>query len=54
MQLEKLCNNLNHKSKLTYCAYRYENHLAKIQILVLKATKQLQSDIKLWDATFLM
>ena len=52
IQLEKLCNNLNRNSKSRYCANRYENHLAKIQILVLKATKQLQSDIKLWDATF--
>ena len=53
IQLE-LCSNLNHNSKSRYCANRYENRLAKIQILVLKATKQLQSDIKLWDATFLM
>ena len=54
IQLEKLCNNLNRNPKSRYCANRYENHLAKIQILVPKATKQLQSDIKLWEATFLM
>ena len=54
IQLEKLRNNLNRNPKSSYYANRYENHLAKIQVLVLKATKQLQSDIKVWDATFLM
>ena len=39
IQLEKLCNNLNHNPKSRYCANRYENHLEKIQVLVLKATK---------------
>ena len=39
IQLEKLCNNLDHNSKSRYCANRYENHLEKIQVLVLKATK---------------
>lgn len=53
IESEKL-HNLNRKPKSRYCAKRYENHLAKIQVLVLKATKQLQSDIKVWDATFLM
>ena len=39
IQLEKLCNNLNRNAKSKYCANRYENHLEKIQVLVLKATK---------------
>ena len=39
IQLEKLCNNLNRNPKSKYCANRYENHLEKIQVLVLKATK---------------
>ena len=39
IQLEKLCNNLNCNPKSRYCANRYENHLEKIQVLVLKATK---------------
>ena len=39
IQLEKLCNNLNRNPKSRYCANRYENHLEKIQVLVLKATK---------------
>ena len=54
IQPEKLHNNLNRNPKSRYCANRYENHLAKIQVLVLKATRQLQSDTKVWDATFLM
>lgn len=43
IQLEKLRNNLNRNPKFRYCASRYENHLAKIQVLVLKATKQLNN-----------
>ena len=39
IQLEKLCNNLNRNPKSRYCANSYENHLEKIQVLVLKATK---------------
>ena len=39
IQLEKLCNNLNRSPKSRYCANRYENHLEKIQVLVLKATR---------------
>ena len=39
IQLENLCNNLNRNPKSRYCANRYENHLEKIQVLVLKATK---------------
>ena len=39
IQLEKLCNNLKRNPKSRYCANRYENHLEKIQVLVLKATK---------------
>ena len=39
IQLENLFNNLNRNPKSRYCANRYENHLEKIQVLVLKATK---------------
>ena len=54
IQLDKLRNNLTRNPKSRYCVNRYENHLAKIQVLVLKAIKKLDSDIKAWDASFLM
>ena len=54
IQLDKLHNNVARNPKSRYCVNRYENHLAKIQVLVLKAIKQLDADVKAWDASFLM
>ena len=54
IQLDKLRKNVTRNPKSRYCVNRYDNHLAKIQVLVLKAIKQLDSDVKAWDASFLM
>ena len=51
-QLDKLRNNLARNPKSRYCINRYENYLAKIQVLVLKAVKELNSKLKEWDASF--
>ena len=53
IQLDKLHNNLKKSPKSRYCINWYENHLAKIQVLVLKATKQINEELKSWDAFFL-
>lgn len=54
IQLDKLRANLARNPKSRYCLNRYENHLTKIQVFVLKAVQQLNADLKAWDTSFLM
>ena len=53
IQLDKLRANLARNPKSRYCLNRYENHLTKIQVFVLKAVQQLNADLKAWDTFFL-
>ena len=45
VQLDKLRTSLNRNPKSRHCIKRYESHLAKIQVFVLKATKQLKGQM---------
>ena len=45
VQLDKLRTSLNRNPKSRHCIKRYESHLPKIQLFVLKATKQLKGQM---------
>lgn len=49
VQPDKLRTSLNRKPKSRDCINRYESHLAKIQVFVLKATQQLNAELKASD-----
>ena len=53
IQLDKLRANLARNPKSRCCLNRFENHLTKIQVFVLKAVQQLNADLKAWDTFFL-
>lgn len=53
VQLDKLRSNLARNPKSRYCINKFENHLAKVQVLVLRALRQLNVELKAWDSSFL-
>ncbi|KAK3737282.1 hypothetical protein QZH41_019809 [Actinostola sp. cb2023] len=51
-EFDRLRYSLSQNPKSRYIIHRYETHLAKIQINVLKAVNQYQQEVKEWDKEF--